>query len=81
MGSSESKTIMANDNDLAKDLTGKVIVVTGGNSGIGLQTVAQLTKQNATVVMCCRNLVLPVTLSFIRISIYHTLLGEGQCAR
>lgn len=39
---------------LEKDLTGKVIVVTGGNSGIGLVTCRQLAKQGATVVLCCR---------------------------
>ena len=39
---------------LEKDLSGKTIVVTGGNSGIGLVTCKQLAKQGATVVLCCR---------------------------
>ena len=39
---------------LKKDLTGKCIVVTGANSGIGLVTTKQLAKQGAVVVMGCR---------------------------
>jgi len=39
---------------LKKDMTGKVVVVTGGNSGIGTSTCEQLAKQGATVVLCCR---------------------------
>jgi NAD(P)-dependent dehydrogenase (short-subunit alcohol dehydrogenase family) len=39
---------------LARDLTGQTFVVTGGNSGIGLVTVAQLARQRATVVLACR---------------------------
>jgi len=39
---------------LEKDLKGKVIVVTGGNSGVGLVTCTQLAKQGATVILCCR---------------------------
>jgi NAD(P)-dependent dehydrogenase (short-subunit alcohol dehydrogenase family) len=39
---------------LKQDLTGKVYVVTGGNSGIGKITVDQLAKQGGTVIMTCR---------------------------
>ncbi|KAJ7581359.1 NAD(P)-binding protein [Mycena floridula] len=37
------------------DLTGKVCIVTGGNSGLGKQTVSALLKQNATVYIAGRN--------------------------
>ncbi len=39
---------------LTRDLTGKVYVVTGGNSGIGLTTVQQVARQGGTVVLACR---------------------------
>ena len=38
------------------DLTGKVIIVTGANSGIGWDTSVALAKRRATVIMACRNL-------------------------
>ncbi len=37
------------------DMTGKVVIITGANSGIGLATAHGLAKQGATVVMICRN--------------------------
>jgi len=38
-----------------KDLTGKVVIVTGGTGGIGLCTAEQLIKQKATVVVAGRS--------------------------
>lgn len=40
--------------DLLKDLSGKVYIVTGANSGVGLETTRQLVSQSAHVVMACR---------------------------
>lgn len=37
------------------DLTGKVFLVTGGNAGIGYQTILHLARKNATVYMGCRS--------------------------
>ena len=39
-----------------QDLTGKVIIITGANSGIGFQNVLQFTRKHATVIMACRNI-------------------------
>jgi len=39
----------------APDLTGKVIIVTGGNSGLGFESVKAFAKQGAEVIMACRN--------------------------
>lgn len=40
---------------LKLDLTGKVAIVTGGNTGIGYETALQLAKQHATVVIASRD--------------------------
>ena len=40
---------------LSKDLTGKVCVVTGANTGSGFFIAKQLAAQKATVVLACRN--------------------------
>ncbi len=37
------------------DLTGKVAVITGANSGLGLETTRGLARTGATIVMACRN--------------------------
>ncbi len=39
---------------LAKDVSGKTYIVTGANSGVGLETTRQLIKQGGHVVMACR---------------------------
>lgn len=38
------------------DLTGKTAIVTGGNSGLGSETVRALAHAGADVVLCCRRL-------------------------
>ncbi|XP_066598231.1 retinol dehydrogenase 11-like [Prorops nasuta] len=38
------------------NLEGRVFIVTGGNSGIGKETVKELVSRNATVIMACRDL-------------------------
>ncbi|MEM6283550.1 MAG: oxidoreductase [Chloroflexota bacterium] len=38
------------------DLTGKVIVITGANSGLGYESTAAFAAKGATIVMACRNM-------------------------
>ena len=42
-------------NPIKKDLTGKLIIVTGSSDGIGLETAKNLLKSNARVIFACRN--------------------------
>ena len=48
------KTLMCNPELLQKDLSGRVYIVTGANSGTGLATSEQLARQGAHVVGACR---------------------------
>ena len=38
------------------DMTGKIVIITGANSGLGLESTKALAAKGATVVMACRNL-------------------------
>ena len=46
--------IRCDEATLSKDVSGKIYIVTGANSGVGLETTRQLIKQGAHVVMACR---------------------------
>ena len=39
-----------------ENVKGKICIVTGSNSGIGLETTIGLAKRGCTVIMACRNL-------------------------
>lgn len=50
------RTLKCDPKLFAKDLQGKVYVVTGANSGAGLATMTQLVRQGAYVVAACRRI-------------------------
>ena len=57
-----SRTIMCSKDNLEKNLSDKIYIVTGTTSGIGLETVTQLAKQSATVICAARNIDLSKTI-------------------
>ena len=62
------------------DLKGKVAIVTGGNSGIGLETCKALASAGARVVMCSRNVDNgeKAIRDEIKVGCYRALLA-GEC--
>ncbi|MCL3779015.1 SDR family NAD(P)-dependent oxidoreductase [Prolixibacteraceae bacterium JC049] len=44
------------DVHLMPDLTGKIVIVTGGNTGLGFQSCLELARKNATVIIACRTI-------------------------
>ena len=51
-----AKELVCSEDTLQKDLSGKIYVVKGTTSGMGLATVKQLAKQSATIICASRNL-------------------------
>lgn len=39
-------------------MDGKTVIITGANSGIGLETTRDLAKRGCRIIMACRNLLL-----------------------
>ena len=51
-----AKELFCSEETLQKNLSGRIYIVTGTTSGIGLATVKQLAKQSATVICASRNI-------------------------
>lgn len=51
---SRSNVLWVDEKTSSKDISGKVYIVTGANSGVGLETTRQLVKQGGHVIMACR---------------------------
>ena len=51
---SNKNVIWCDETTLSKDISGNIYIVTGANSGVGLETTRQLVKQGGHVVMACR---------------------------
>ncbi len=51
-----AKELVCSEDTLQKDLSGKIYVVTGTTSGIGLAVIKQLAKQSATIICASRNI-------------------------
>lgn len=50
------RKLWIDDKTKSKDLSGKTYIVTGANSGVGLETTRQIIKQGGHVVMACRRI-------------------------
>lgn len=51
---SRSNVLWVDEKTLSNDISGKIYIVTGANSGVGLETTRQLIKQGGHVIMACR---------------------------